>query len=133
MCVLHIEIETDNLDLILNSINLPIYQIYKKGDKSKFRKEIIYETNLISCDVSEKDWKEFERQTKDMITFLNKFRDDLIYIRKNSNQVDFIFDLPYQNRQTFNQNDFLPTELLLKSGDLGIGINLSLYNVENQE
>jgi hypothetical protein len=131
MCVLHLEIDTNNIDLILEGTNLPIYQVYRKGKKHKHRKDFIFDTNLISCEVSNKEWDDFEGQTNDMIEFLNKYHIDLQSIKDNFNDFNWQFDLPYTCRldeSTFNQNDFLSPELLYQSGRLGIGINLSMCN-----
>jgi hypothetical protein len=136
MCVLHIDLDTDNLDLILESTNLPIYQVYRKGESHKYRKGKVFETNLISCSISDKDWNDFEGQVQDMISFLEKYHTDLQSIKDNFNIANWQFDLPYANRlsnEIFNQNDFLPPELLFQSGRLGIGINLSLYHKSEQD
>jgi len=133
MCVLHIRTDRDNLDLILNT-NLPIYQVHKKGKKHKFRKKEIG-PNLISCSVSEKEWSDFTGQTEDMISFIDKYQKELQLIKEKFSSIDWEFDLPYENRMNdtlFCQSDFLPSELLLKSGKLGIGITLSLYNTETE-
>ncbi len=130
MCVLHIKTNTDDIDQILSSTGLPVYQVYKKGEFHKLRKNFVFETNLISCSVSKKEWDDFAGQTSDMIDFLQKYQAELQSIKDNFVQIDWHFDLPYScriNDETFNQNDYLPAELLLLSGRLGIGINLSLY------
>lgn len=136
MCVLHIIIDTEDLDLILESTRLPIYQVYRKGEKHKHRKDFVFDTNLISCEVSNKDLDDFEGQSTDTIDFLKKHHIDLQSLKDNFEQIDWQFDLPYNcrlNEETFNQNDFLPSELLFLSGRLGIGINLSLFNPGNDE
>jgi hypothetical protein len=88
MSVLHIQIDTDDLDLIIESTRLPIYQIYRKGEKHKHRKDIVFKTNLISCDVSDKDWSDFEGQTSDMIIFLEKHHIDLQSIKDNFEHIE---------------------------------------------
>ena len=130
MCVLHIQIDSDDLNLILESTRLPIYQVYRKGEKHRHKKDLVFETNLISCEVSDKDWSDFEGQTLDMVNFLEKHHIDLQSIKDNFDHINWHFDLPYDCRldeNTINQNDFLPPELLFLSGRLGIGINLALY------
>ena len=57
-------------------------------------------------------------------------------IKDNYKIKDWRFDLPYKNRldeNLFNQNDYLPPELLKLSGELGIGINLSLYEKSTED
>ncbi len=96
-------------------------------------KDLVFETNLISCDVSDKDWCDFEGQTTDIINFLEKHHIDLQRIKDNFEHIDWKFDLPYYCRldeNTINQNDFLSPKLLFLSGRLGIGINLALYQPE---
>ena len=131
MCVLHIDFETDNLDLILSSTNIPVYQVYKKGDNYKHRKDKTYDRNLISCVVSDKEWDDVEGQTDDIIIFIEKHQNDLEFIKENVDNVDWKFDLPYHCRLSdtlFNQNNFLSPQVLLLCGKLGIGLNLSLYH-----
>ena len=131
MCVLHINFETDQLDLILESTKLPIYQVYRKGEKHKHKKDVIFDTNLISCIVSIKDWSDFEGQVQDMINFIRQYHIDLQAIKDSIKDVKWQIDLPYScrlNDEIFNQNDFLSPDLLFESGRLGIGINLALYH-----
>jgi hypothetical protein len=130
MCVLHVNIDTDQLDFIIESTKLPIYQVYKKGDKHKYLKKKVYDYNVISCVVSDKDWDDFEGQANDMLSFLKTYHIELQSLKDNFNDLDWQFDMPYNCRLSdslFNQNNFLPPELLALAGYFGIGINLSLY------
>lgn len=130
MCVLHIYLDTDQLDFILNSTTLPIYQSYNKGDRHKYNKKKVYDSNLISCVVSDKDWNDFEGQTDDMIDFLNKYHIELKSLKDNFTVDKWFFDVPYNcrlNEEMIIQNDFLPSKLLSLAGYFGIDINLSLY------
>ena len=136
MCVLHIVLDTDQLDSIVGSTKLPIYQVYKKGEKHKYRKNKVFDHNMISCDVSDKEWDDFEGQTKDMLAFLTKYHIELGSLRDNFKIIDWQFDMPYYCRLTeelINQNNYLPAELLSLAGYFGIAINLSLYWPDQEE
>ena len=130
MCVLHIYLDTDQLDFILSSTNLPIYKAHKKGEAHLYLKNKVYDYNLISCAVSDKDWNDFEGQTDDMIDFLNRYHIELKSLQDNFKIENWLFDVPYNCRLEDGmmvQNDFLPSKLLSLAGYFGIDINLSLY------
>jgi hypothetical protein len=136
MCVFHIYLETDQLDFILNSTNLPIYKAHKKGDTHKYLKDKVYDYNLISCVVSDKDWNDFEGQTDDMMDFLNKYHIELKSLKDNFKIDNWQFDVPYYCRLEAGmivQNDFLPSRLLSLAGYFGIDINLSLYPMSEED
>jgi len=139
MCVLHIEIEDSEIELLIKSVKLPIYDFHKKGEKHKYNKGVVYQSNYIKCAVSDKEWNDLEGQTQDIIEFLFKYHNDLQTIKKKFKKIRWQFDIPCLseiNNKTLIQNCLLQSKLLYESGRLGIGINLSIYsrnqNIENK-
>jgi hypothetical protein len=136
MCVLHINIESDNIDNYLASTNLPIYQVFKKGDHHKYAKNKMYEDNLISCVVSDSDWDNLEDQTNDMINFLENYHLDLQILKDNFKIKSWEFDIPHTCRisnKIYMQSSFLPPKLISLAGRFGIGIELSMYTPAQED
>ena len=131
MCVLHVRSKEDSLRAIVNNSKMPINQSHEKGDKkTKAKNSPLFEDFGFSCKVSDKEWDNLPGQIEDTIAFLTKHEQELASLF-TSHSIDCIWlDFPYycrHSRTVFVQCDFLPAELLLKAGNLNIGIELSLY------
>ena len=70
-------------------------------------------------------------QIADAIRFLQQYKSDLKQLRDEYKVRDLTLDFPYYLRIGRNnvvmQRDFLPPKLIGLAGELGIGIELSLY------
>ncbi len=132
MSVLHIEIDGDSsiVDSVIKETSLPIYQSYKVGEKHKYRKNKIFNVNMVSCDVSNKDWDNFKGHIDDIEMFLTKYKKDIKYLLNKYDKIELTIDLPYEcilSDSIVNQNNFIPANVLLALGELRIDLNLSLY------
>jgi len=76
-------------------------------------------------------------QVVDMISFLEVYTPYLITLKENHQIDDWRFDLPYEcelKDTQFTQCNYLPPKLMRLTGNLDIGIELSLYwpNVDEE-
>jgi hypothetical protein len=86
-------------------------------------------TNGVGCTVSERDL--LSEQIEDAIAFLKRYESELERIAALSGVEIFWLDFGYECRlngtTVVMQGEYLPVELLVLAGKLGIGIALSLY------
>jgi len=132
MCVLHVTSLTKSFVSIITDSSLPVYQSYEKGDIRTIGKKSPYDDFGFSCDVSKRSWDDLSGQLDDAIQFLSLHQEELSHIIDSCEVDDIRLDFPYSNREMFMQCDYLSPELLKRTGDLGIGIELSLYPAEEQ-
>lgn len=127
MCVLHVTSLTKSFAAIMTGSELPIYKSHEKGEMHEMRADNIYTDFGFSCDVSDCDWDDLPGQFSDASRFLKRHQLEILRIISGGEVDDIRLDFPYFNRGQFCQCDYLPPKLLKRAGDLGIGIELSLY------
>lgn len=132
-CVLHVVGRTFDPNPVLASLSLLPYAVFRKGDKffpDDPRNEKSYESGGFKCLVSSVD-DDLSRQVKDAIDFLTQHYDDLRQLAPDpaieTKHLDFGYACRLDNQRCCVQCDYLPPELLRLCGELGIGIELSLY------
>ena len=72
MCLLKIYSDVDSFDSFSKRTNLPIYSLHNKGELKNKYSDKKHTNYLISFDVSEKEWDDFDGQVRDTILFLEK-------------------------------------------------------------
>jgi len=114
-----------------NNPELPVYRLHEKGEQPEIgNEESTYEDYGFCCDVSDRDWCDVEGQIIDMISFLEVYSYILEKLKQTHDIDDWRFDLPYEctlNKKDFSQFNYLPPQLIKLAGELGIGIELSMY------
>jgi len=120
MCVLRVSGEQFDVDEFMRDSNLSPYQIFHKGER-RFPESSRNKT----C------WDDLPGQSDDALSFLRRFPDELERLVGFPNVEDVRLDFPYELRigrlGIVGQCDYLPSTLLREAGNLGIGIELSLY------
>ena len=124
-CVLRVT--GDNLqleDLVAGSSLIPC-NLFRKGEpKSKSR---VWETSGITIVVSDAPGNDFDQQIEDAILFLERNREDVARLRKRSDLEDLRLDFGVDRKEGFLQCAFFPPRLVKVAGELGIGLELSIY------
>jgi hypothetical protein len=149
MCVLRASSNRKTLLEFLENARLPFYESHDKADIQDHgqQKGKPFGYSGFKCVVSEKDWRDLPGQIADAVRFLRRYKKDLEALR-NGFKCDLRLDFPYESRigtfvsspkssaspsgkskrdKIFAQFDFLPPELISRAGELGIGIEMSLY------
>ena len=88
----------------------------RKSDESGFKLEVADCDGVLAAQCSE------------AIGFLRRHRRDLARLRQLSTVTESYLDFGYWRRRCAMQAEYLPPELLLRAGRLGIGIVLSMYS-----
>jgi len=131
MCVLQVHSEVESFKEFAKMTTIPVYSTYEKGDYRNKAKNLKRTDYRISFDVSDKEWDNLEGQIADVILFLKKYFNELEYLLLNHNISSADLDFPIYSRlneNIVNQNDNLPSELIILAGKLSLGIVISTYS-----
>ena len=141
-CILIIEGENFRVNDFLESTKLKPYLKYEKGSPIGFKRygKTLYETNGCKFDLSVADFDKFDIQKKDAINFLTANFDNLKLLSKfgltseEIPRIDFAIFTRMLDDNIAAQFEYLEPELLLLSGKLNFGIEISQYipNEENE-
>jgi|688.fasta_scaffold1350279_1 hypothetical protein len=133
MCVLRVSSRRKTLTDFLSGSQIPNYDAHDKNTPQKLGREKgkPFGYSGFKSSVSEKEWDDLPGQIADAIRFLQRYKSDLKQLRDKYKVRDLTLDFPYYLRIGTNnvvmQCDFLPLKLIGLAGELGIGIELSLY------
>jgi hypothetical protein len=129
-CILRISGEGFDVDdFILQSKISPYTKFYKGSPRveSKPDGEKIKSSGC-NLEISHADFDEFKQQVQDAIDYLNNHHQELQYINVTPEIQYAVLDFGVEyDPDKFTQTQYLPTELLKLSADLGISIEISIY------
>ena len=115
----------------LEGTNLTPYDIHHKGQNpNRGRKDFIYEDSGFSINLGPDDLDDLGTQIEAAMRFLELHHGT---ITKLTGLTELRFDFGYSQRRNAEgytvlaQCDYFPPDFLRKCGELGIGIELSLY------
>jgi len=130
MCVLKAFSNSKSFKGFAATTPIPVFSIFEKGETLNPKSKSLLNEFRISFDVSDKDWDDFPGQVSDAITFLSMWETDLRTLIAEFEPEELILDFPLYSRlneNIINQNDYLPKELIILAGRLGICIGMSIY------
>lgn len=130
-CILNIIGKDFDVNTFVLVSELVPYKIsYKESPRYKSKPDgKKHEYTGCSFEVSSADFNEFDKQVTDAIKYLNQNREKLKMINL-TNGIEYAlldFGVDY-DENNFVQSHFLPNELLKIVSELGISIELSIYN-----
>jgi hypothetical protein len=131
MCILKVNSDNSSFNSFSSTTNIPVYSTSEKGDYKNKTKKITFENYKISFNISEKEWDDFEGQTRDAIIFLEKHFEELKILFSTHNVTNAFLDFPVYSRldeNIVNQNEHLPKELIILAGKLSLGIEMAFYS-----
>jgi hypothetical protein len=126
-CVLRVQGEEFTVDDFLAGCVLPVYEVFRKGEERAHRTESRWSVSGFKSDVSNNS-SELAEQVKDAIEFLQRYSSDLKRLASNPAVTDVRLDFGYDHKNMAVQSEYLPPRLLRLAADLGVGIELSLYD-----
>lgn len=125
-CVLHVSGEHFDVDAFLARSSLRPGRVHHRGEAR--RRAGVFADSGLSLDVSDADGQ-LAVEVGDAIRFLTEHEAELRRLQSFPGVADLRLDFGYYARESVAQFDYLPPELLVRAGSLGIGIELSLYHV----
>jgi len=129
-CVLRIIGEDFDVDSFILKTGIDPYKVFYRGDSKVKSKPDGKKTERSGCAIgaSWADQTDFKQQVKDAIGFLESNRDKLLFINSVPEIQYAVLDFGVSyNPDKFTQTQYLPKELLRLTADLGIGIEVSIY------
>ncbi|QNF33437.1 hypothetical protein HUW51_12165 [Adhaeribacter swui] len=140
MCVLRISGQNLNVEKLILLIDQKPVSIYRKGEpylksKPNGRKN---KTSGINYNVSNASFDDLEKQIKDAIKFIKKYKAQIAEVTfdelVDGSTLDFGIDLRIGYQNVAIQADSFPSELLKLLGELNIDLGFTLYppDLENQ-
>lgn len=133
MCVLKIYSDTFSFKAFTETTDIPVFSVFDKGEFRNKKKTRVANENVLSLDVSDKDWDDFPGQASDAIRFLSEYNEDLQRLLCSSEDISACLDFPIYSRlndEIVNQNDYIPSELVSLAGKLNLEIGMSQYSKE---
>jgi hypothetical protein len=133
MCVLRVSANRKTLSDFLSETRFPYCYEHDKTTLRRFGRDKGKPFRYAGFQtwVSNKEWNDMPGQVSDAIRFLRRHRDHLKRLRSEFKAQDIILDFPYYLRigkdDVVIQGDFLPPALISLAGELGIGIEMTLY------
>lgn len=129
-CILRISGENLDVDDFIFQSKVSPYTIYYKGAPEIKSKPEGQKNGRSGCHitVSKAHFTEFEKQVADAIKFLQEHRGKLYHIDITQG-IEFAtldFGVEY-NPEKFVQSKYFPKELIKLSGELGVDIEISIY------
>lgn len=125
-CILRVSTDDVAIDDLLSSIKVASYRIDRKGEPI-FRSERVRKKSgfhILTHGTSELN---LQSQIVETIAFLRTHAKDLASIMSFPGVTGAELDIAIIRRDVVVQGEYLPSELLSLAGNLGIGINISLY------
>ena len=131
MCILKVYSENESFKEFAKKSKIPVHFVRDKGERKSENKT--FEYNRISFVVSDLEWDDFHGQVKEAISFLTVYFEQLDEFLKNKNITSAYLDFPIYsklNDQIVSQYNHLPKELIVLSGKLNLGIEISIYSTD---
>jgi hypothetical protein len=129
-CILRVSGKDFDVDQILKESGLKAYKIYRKGELSERKTEGEFNSDSgFAIEVSKADFDKLAVQIEDAINFLKVNQQSLTIVGKAPGKDYYLLDFAFHKRDVAVQYDYFPAELLRLAGNLGIGIELSCYDL----
>ncbi len=133
MCVLKIYSDTFSFKAFSEDTDISVFSVFDKGEFRNKKKTRVSKENVLSLDVSDKEWDDFPGQVDDAIRFLSEHYEELQRLLCSSEDISACLDFPIYSRlndEIVNQNDYIPRELVSLAGKLNLEIGMSQYSKE---
>lgn len=133
MCVLRVSGKRFDPVRFLADSELEPYSVFRTGEPrtKTHRANAVYETSGFLVDVSDSSWDKLSGQVGDAIAFLQRHQRTLARLREipevEDARLDFPIDLRIDRKNVAAQFDYFPPELVSLAGELGLGLELSIY------
>ncbi len=124
-CIFRINGNELILEDLLSLLSKP-EKLFRKGEEKG--KKVI-QKNSANYLVSEADFDQFQNQKQDAIKYLQKNNKTLREVMALSGVESACLDFAVEESESFTQSKYFEPELLKLAGNLGIGIEITMYPV----
>ncbi len=126
-CVLRIGGAQLDVDALLHAVPLPAYRVDRKGTPRRLRTRGVFEESTLHVDVSDADFADLPGQIADAIRFLEANAEAVRAAVRFAGVERATLDFAVESRDVAIDSNYLPPGLLWIAGELGVGIELSVY------
>jgi|SRR5918911_420384 hypothetical protein len=99
--------------------------VFRKGERKA--KDRVWDSSGFTVVVSEASGDDFAQQVQDAAGFLRKHKEELARLIKFAGLEDARLDFGVSRKSGFLRSSYLPPELLTLAGEVGVGIEISIY------
>src|SRR5690348_302416 len=131
-CILRISGEQLDAGALARTVALPVYRVDQKGEPRQPGTRGVFEMSAFHVDVSEAAFSELRAQIEDAIAFLTANADALSAAVHFPGVERATLDFAVDGKDVAIDSKYLPPDLLRRAGELGIGIELSVYPRERR-
>jgi hypothetical protein len=133
-CVLRVSGANFAVDEFLGNSTLQPYKVWRKGEQRKsISRPGIYEESGFCIDASKADFNDLKGQIRDVILFLKANYEELMKLKNDPTVEDINLDFGVDRKPVAAQSNCLPPELIRLAGELGMGIEISIYWVSDED
>lgn len=126
-CVLRVGGKELDADALVEHLLLPAYRVDRKGEPRPLRSRGVFDESTIHVDVSGADFADLPTQVADAISFLAANVDAVRTAVRFPGVRYATLDFAVEPKDVAIDSSYLPPELLRRAGELGVGIELSVY------
>jgi hypothetical protein len=126
-CVLRIGGKELDVDALAENLTLPAYRVDRNGELRPLRSRGVFDESTIHVDVSGADFADLPTQVVDAIRFLTANVDALRTAVRFPGVRHATLDFAVESKDVAIDSSYLPPDLLRRAGELGVGIELSVY------
>jgi hypothetical protein len=130
-CVLRVASDDFNVDDFLKTTSLHPCNVYRKSEPKGQTGKLSDKTG-ITIVVSEASGGELALQVEDAIAFLEQNRDEIKRLRSYVASEEIVLDFGIWREEVIGQYNYLPPKLLRLAGELEMGIELSIYQRDEE-
>jgi len=133
MCVLRVSGKKFDAPRFLAGSRLKPYSVFRVGEPILASRPVgkVHKASGFKVDVSRSSWGGLTGQVLDAIAFLKKHKRKLARLQTipevEDVRLDFPIDLRVDRKKVFAQFDYFPPALVVLAGELGCGLELSIY------
>lgn len=130
-CVLRAASTDFKVDDFLSTSTFHPCNVYRRGELKGQTGKTRDETGMTLI-VSEADGNELGKQVQDAIKFLEHNKDEIRRLQIYLGGQEMVLDFGIWSKEVFGQYSYFPARLLWLAGELGVGIELSVYHCDEE-
>ena len=99
--------------------------VFMKGERRS--ETSVWNSSGITVPTIDAEIENLPKQIQDSIDFLKLHRDELKHLKQFEGIDDMRIDFGVERKTVFAQSHFLPADLVTLAGEIGIGLEISVY------
>jgi len=114
-------------DALLRTTGLSAFRVDRKGEPRLLKSHGPFAHSAVHVDVSDAEFSDLAKQIEDAVAFLEVHAAALRSATAFPGVEQATLDFAVESREVAIDSKYLPPDLLRRAGQLGIGVEISLY------